>query len=389
MDFLEKATSIEDQIIAWRREIHKHPELGFEEVKTAKLVYEALNEMGVEAQSGVGRTGVVARIGNGNGLKIGIRADMDALPLQETVDLEFASEVPDKMHACGHDTHTAMLLGVAKILNDMDIDGEIRLLFQPSEERWDADGVSGATAMIADNALDELDAVIALHIDSMSPVGIVEVNEGPASAAADTFTATIFGEGCHGASPHTGLDPIWLSAQVINAIQAIRSRRTDPTTGSVISLGYIHAGEAGNVIPDKVEFRGTVRTFDEDIREQVHAELETAFALVRNFGGDYELNISKGYPPMHNDPEVARLMREVASGIVGEENTSIGTPGMYGEDFSYMQRSSRGAMMMLGARYDELNRPHHSPIFAVREDAFKYGTAILAETAVKLLQSDS
>ncbi|MEL6306776.1 MAG: amidohydrolase, partial [Chloroflexota bacterium] len=239
MDFLEKATSIEDQIIAWRREIHKHPELGFEEVKTAKLVYEALNEMGVEAQSGVGRTGVVARIGNGNGRKIGIRADMDALPLQETVDLEFASEVPDKMHACGHDTHTAMLLGVAKILNDMDIDGEIRLLFQPSEERWDADGVSGATAMIADNALDELDAVIALHIDSMTPVGVVEVNEGPASAAADTFTATIFGEGCHGASPHTGLDPIWLSAQVINAIQAIRSRRTDPTTGSVISLGYI------------------------------------------------------------------------------------------------------------------------------------------------------
>lgn len=386
MDFLEKATEIEDEIIAWRRAIHANPELGFEEFKTAQLVLDALTEMGVEAQAGVGETGVVARIGNGEGRKIGIRADMDALPLQEDMDLPFKSTVPNKMHACGHDAHTAMLLGVAKVLNAVpDFNGEIRLLFQPSEERWREDGISGASAMINDEALEDLDAVIALHVDSLTPVGQASVNEGSASAAADMFYATIYGEGCHGASPHTGLDPIWLAAQVINAIQAIRARRTDPTKGSVISLGAINAGKAPNIIPDKVTLNGTIRTFDEDIREQIWEELETAFALVKNFGGDYELKIDKGYPPMWNDPEVAATMRQVAKDYLGEDNADVGTPGMYGEDFSLMQKKAPGAMISLGARYDDLHRPHHSPIFALGEDSFKYGTAILAATAVKLL----
>ena len=198
MDFLEKATEIEDQIIAWRRDIHANPELGFEETRTANVVAQTLREMGVEVEVGVGRTGVVARLGNGQGPKIGIRADMDALPIQEEVDLAFKSTVPGKMHACGHDAHTAMLLGAARILHDMDIDGEVRLLFQPSEEKWDADGVSGATAMISDNALEELDKVIALHVDSTMPVGEIAIGEGYVLAAVDTFEATIKGEGTHG-----------------------------------------------------------------------------------------------------------------------------------------------------------------------------------------------
>jgi amidohydrolase len=388
MDFLEKAKAIEGQIIAWRREIHANPELGFEETKTANLVVEALREMGVEAQAGVGRTGVVARIGNGEGRKIGIRADMDALPIQETVDVDFKSTVSGKMHACGHDAHTAMLLGVAKLLNSMNIDGEIRLLFQPSEERWDDDGISGATAMISDKALEELDAVIALHVDSLAPVGEIKVTDGFALAAVDTFHATIIGEGCHGASPHTGLDPIWMSAQVVNAIQAIRSRRTDPTSASVVTIGAIHGGSATNIIPDTVDMMGTIRSYDEEIRNQLHEELEKAFAITKIFGGDYKLKIQRGYPALYNDVEVAALLREVSTGYVGEDNAKVGTAKMGAEDFAYMTQKAPGAMLFLGAKYDEQHRPHHSPIFAISEESFKYGTAIMAETAMRLLKQN-
>lgn len=387
-DFLEKATEIEENIIAWRREIHKNPELGFEELKTANLVAKTLNDMGVEAEVGIGRTGVVARLGDGNGRKIGIRADMDALPIQEDMDLEFRSQVDGKMHACGHDAHTAMLLGVAQILHDMpDLSGEIRLLFQPSEERWDEDGTSGATAMIDDSALEELDHVIALHVDSTLPVGEVKVGDGYVLAAVDTFEATIFGEGTHGASPHQGVDPIWIQSQVISALQGVRSRQTDPTTASVITVGSIHGGSATNIVPDKVEFLGTIRSFSEETREQLHAGLEQCFQIAKTLGGDYELKISRGYPALYNDPSVAALLRDISEQHIGSENTHIATPKMGAEDFAYMTQKAPGAMLFLGAKYDEQHRPHHSPIFAISEDSFKYGTAILAETAIRLLQS--
>jgi len=387
-NFLEKAQEIEHNIISWRREIHKNPELGFEEIQTANLVAKTLTDMGIEAEVGVGRTGVVARIGDGNGKKIGIRADMDALPIQEAVDLEFKSEVAGKMHACGHDAHTAMLLGVAQLLHDMpDLSGEIRLLFQPSEERWDDDGISGATAMIDDSALEELDHVIALHVDSTEPVGNIKVGNGYVLAAVDSFYATIFGEGTHGASPHMGVDPIWIQAQVISALQGVRARQTDPTSASVITVGSVHAGSAPNIIPDKVEITGTIRSFSEDIREQLHSGLKQAFEISKVWGGDYELNISRGYPALYNDPSIAGIMRDISAQHVGKENTHIAVPKMGAEDFSYMAQKAPGAMLFLGAKYDEQHRPHHSPIFAINEDSFKYGTAILAETAVRLMQS--
>lgn len=389
MNYLELARQHETQIIAWRRDIHQHPELGFEEKRTASLVANALRDMGIEIETGIGRTGVVAHIGNGNGRKIGIRADMDALPIQETVDLPFASKIPGKMHACGHDAHTAILLGVASILQSIpEIDGEIRLLFQPSEERWEADGTSGATAMIADHAMDDLDAVIALHVNSLLPVGQIEVTDGMALAAVDTFTATVFGTGCHGATPHVGVDPIWIAAQVINAIQSIRSRRTNPTSASVVTIGSIHAGSAPNVIPDQVTFSGTIRSFEASIREQIHAELDRAFSIAKTLGGDYTLDINHGYPSLHNDPKIASLMREVSAGYLGGENATVGKPMMGGEDFAYMAQKVPGAMLTLGARYDDVHRPHHSPIFALGEDSFKYGSAILAESAIRLLQQD-
>ncbi|GAB4517926.1 MAG: M20 family metallopeptidase [Anaerolineae bacterium] len=389
MQLLEQARQMEDQLVAWRREIHMHPELGFEETRTARLVADTLRSMGIETEVGVGITGVVARIGDGSaGPRIGIRADMDALPLDEANDVPYKSQTPGVMHACGHDAHTAILMGVAKLLNEMPDRpaGEIRLLFQPSEERWDKELKSGATRMIEDKALEGLDAVIALHVASDSPSGQVEVGPGYVLAAVDSFHATIHGIGCHGAMPHTGIDPIFISAQVINAIQGIRSRRLDPTRGSVVTIGSIHGGTADNIIPASVKFGGTIRSFDEETRSKIHEELDRAFSLARTLGGDYELTIERGYPALYNDPTITENLRTVATEAIGEGQVIQGTPMMGAEDFAYMAQAAPGAMFMLGAKLDDMHRPHHSPIFDIDEKAMPVGAAVLAETAVRLLR---
>ena len=390
MDFLAAARALQPQIVEWRRAIHQNPELGFEEEETAALVARHLNALGLETQTGVGRTGVVARIegsASGSGRRVGIRADMDALPLQEVNDVPYASQVPGVMHACGHDAHTAMLLAVATLFaqSDEPPPGEIRFLFQPSEERAGDDGISGATAMLDDGAIEGLDAVIALHVSSENDAGTFRVGSGYVMAAVDSFDARIIGRGCHGASPHSGLDPFWMLAQVINAIQAIRSRRLDPTSPSVISLGAVHAGSAHNVIPNEVDLNGTIRSFDEEVRASLHEQLEQALAITRAFGGDYELKIHPGYPATYNDPAVAEVIRSVAEKAVGAENMRPDKPIMGAEDFSYMTQKAPGAMVHLGARYDDQTRPHHSPIFNINEDCLHIGSAVMAETAWRLL----
>ncbi|HRX02069.1 MAG TPA: amidohydrolase, partial [Anaerolineae bacterium] len=222
---LKEAQAIKPQLVAWRRAIHSHPELGFDVYRTADLVAKALAEMGVEARVGVGKTGVVGYLGNGGGPVIGIRADMDALPILEENNVAYASEISGYMHACGHDAHTAMLLGVARLLHDKDISGQVRLLFQPSEEDADEHGISGAPAMISDGALDGVDAVIALHVNGTVDVGNMRADDGWVGAAVDTFRGHVIGRGGHAAYPHEALDPIWLSSQVLNALYAIPSRR--------------------------------------------------------------------------------------------------------------------------------------------------------------------
>jgi len=387
---LDNAKKIKDQLISWRRDFHMHPELGFEETRTAGIVAETLKDMGIRVETEVGKTGVVGHLGEGSPV-VGIRADMDALPLQEANDVPYASKNPGVMHACGHDAHTAILLGVARILSEMPDrpPGEIRFLFQPSEEDWDEELKSGATRMIEDGALEGLDAVIALHVDDSIPTGQIEINGGNASAAVDSFQATIIGQGGHGAYPHETVDPTFILAQVINAIHGIRARRINPIDSAVISIGAIHAGHTSNVIPDSVEMMGTIRSFDTAVREQLSEELEKAFALTRAFGGNYTLTIEKGFPSMYNDPEVVELICQAASEMLGEDKVAPSYAEMGAEDFSYMSQLAPGAMFWLGVNIDDTPRPAHSPTFDINEDALPIGAALLAEVACRLLMSPS
>lgn len=383
---LEKAQSLEDELVALRRDIHAHPELGFQEFRTAALVADTLQELGIEVETGVGRTGVIGRLGSGTGPTIAIRADMDALPILEKNKADYTSQNEGVMHACGHDAHTAMLLGAAHLLKQSLAEdawqGNVRLLFQPSEEAFDAQGVSGATAMIDDGALDGVDAVIALHVASHRPAGELFFNDGYALANVDSFEAWLRGNGGHGAYPHQGVDPLFMLSAILPLIYGIPSRRIDPLRPSVLSIGQISGGAAPNVIPKEVYLQGTIRSHEAEVREQLWAELENAFAVSRQLGGDYALTIHKGYPAMFNNETVNGWLRDVALGLAGESAVIEGEFGMGAEDFAYMTQKAPGAMFMLGAAIeDNLVRHHHTDIFDINEVVLPLGTAVLAETA--------
>jgi amidohydrolase len=379
---LARAQAIREQIVEWRRTIHRHPELGFEEHRTAELVARALGDMGVRVRTGVGRTGVVGFLGKGGGPTIAIRADMDALPILEENRVDYVSQVPGLMHACGHDAHVAMALGVAALLKPLDLPGEVRLLFQPSEEKEDDEGVSGAPRMVADAALDGVDAVIAQHVDGALNAGTVKVGDGYVNAAVDSFAAHVVGHGGHGAYPQQTHDPIWMTSFVLNALYAIPSRRVAPLEPCVVSVGIIRGGTANNVIPESVYLEGTLRSFDARVREQLIAEVEAALAIVRSLGGDYRLEIRRGYAPTHNDPTVAGWMRRVASDLLGSENVGSEQKSMGAEDFGHMSQVVIGAIMRLGIRSPGGPPRHiHSATFDLDEDALPVGTAVLAEAA--------
>lgn len=383
---LQRAKLIADELVRLRRNIHQFPELSFQEFRTAALVADTLGEIGgYEVKTGVGKTGVVAQIGTGDGPTIAIRADMDALPILEKNEVEYRSQNNGVMHACGHDAHTAMLLGVAHLLKQSYAEdkwqGNVRLLFQPAEEAFDENSISGATAMIQDGALENVDAVIALHVASDQPSGLLRFQDGYNGAAVDSFDAWIYGDGAHGAYPHTGSDPLYMLGPILTALYAIPSRRVDPLEPCVVSLGQIHGGSTSNVIPNVVHLQGTLRSQAKHVGDQLIAEVENALKLSELMGGRYKLEVTRGYPCTYNDPQVNQWMRQVTSNLIGEEAIVESPMGMGAEDFSYMTELAKGAMFMLGAALDGPPRHHHTEIFDIDEQVLPVGTAVLAETA--------
>lgn len=385
-DILAQATDLKQQLITWRREFHQYPELGFEEIRTAFRIAEELNNLGFRVRTGVGGTGVVGEIGSGKPI-VAIRADMDALPIEETNPILYRSKAPGRMHACGHDAHTAIALGVAKLLANERINGVIRLLFQPAEEVTGKDGLSGAPRMIAEGAMEGVEAIFALHVDPALKTGDIGLIPGVASAGVDTFFATIRGIGGHGAMPHKTIDPILLSGHVILAIHSIVSRRIYPFDPAVISIGSIRGGEADNVIPDSVEIKGTIRYMDYSVQISLHKELERALSICRALGGEFELRVETGYPPVYNNPTMVEFIQRVARELLGEDHVHPNQIQMGAEDFSFLAAQAPGAIISLGCKIDRDERILHSSNFDIDENCLPIGTALLTNAILSYLHN--
>jgi len=384
---IKQAHAISEELIEWRRDFHMHPEIAFDLHRTAGIVADELEKMGYRVQRGVGKTGVVAEIGEG-GKVVAIRADMDALPIFELNETDYVSQNAGKMHACGHDSHTAMALGTAKILANEKFTGRVRFLFQPCEETADEEGLSGAQRMYAEGATKGVDYVIAQHVDPSHPVGTITINEGPSGGGVTSWKATIYGKGGHGAYPHASNDPFVMLAHVIMGINSIISRRLDPFEPAVISIGAVNGGFAENVIPDKVEMMGTIRFTSLDIEKQIRAELTKVFEIVNVLGGEYKLDFLFGGMPIINDKFVSETIASVGKDLLGEGNVLPMDKTLGAEDFPEFLRDAPGAMYMLGVRIEDrpLYELHH-PKFDLDERALSIGTAILAETALRFLKS--
>jgi amidohydrolase len=385
---LNRAKELQDKLIGYRHDFHKFPEVGFQEYRTSSKVAEFLTTIGCRVRQNVGKTGVVGELGQGLPI-VAIRADMDALPLHEDNHTEYTSQNPGIMHACGHDAHTAILLGVAELLaNKETLPGTVRFLFQPAEEVADDEGISGAPRMIQDGAMEGgVGMVLALHVSSHVPVGQISIGVGPSSGGVDTFRASILGLGGHGARPHETVDPIYLSAYVILALNGIISRKLNPYDPAVVSIGSIHAGIAENVIPNRVDILGTIRYTQHKVQEQIHSEIKKACEVAKTLGGDYSLKIELGTPPMINDEKVVNLIKRTAIDLIGSENILPPQEGLGAEDFGCFSELAPGAMFILGSKVEGDEREHHNSRFDVNDQCLSYGAAILAETTMRFLRN--
>ena len=386
MDFLAQARGIEPEIIRTRRRLHQHPELAYREVETSKFVAGRLESMGIEVRRGVGGTGVVGiLVGGKKGRVVALRADMDALPVQEMADVGFRSRVDGVMHACGHDTHMAMLLGAARLLsgNRRGLCGTVKFLFQPAEEHG---GRGGAMPMIEDGAMEDpkVDFVFGLHIEATRRSGEFGMKEGAIAAAPDTFRVKIVGKGGHGSAPHETVDPIYVAAHVILALQGISARMIDPVRPFVISVGAVHSGTKENIIPDVATLEGTIRTLDEATRKLAKRKVrEVVKGVCRSFGASAEVDFEKdAYPVTVNDPKATegaiRVLRRLRGTKVRRVEAMLG-----GEDFSRFLQKAPGTFYFLGSRNPEKGCvfPNHSSKFKVDEAVLKLGAASLAMLA--------
>ena len=386
---LKQSHAISEELIEWRRDFHMHPEIGFDLHRTSKIVADELEKMGYRVRRGVGKTGVVAEMGEGGKL-IAIRADMDALPILEQNEVEYVSQTPGSMHACGHDSHTAMALGAAMLLAKEKLPGRVRFLFQPCEETADEEGKSGAQRMSAEGAMDGVDYVIAQHVDPASPVGTIGINAGPNSGGVDTWYATIKGIGGHGAHPDKTIDPYYLMAHVIIALNAIVSRRINPFEPAVVSIGTVTGGFTENVIPESVRITGTLRFTDMNVHKQIREEMKRAFEIAKTLGGDYELRFDYGGPPMINDKLVSDVIEKTGKDLLGDENVHEIQKTLGAEDFGEFMKHAPGAMFTLGtqkAGHEEYLL--HHPKFDIDERALPIGTAVLVETTLRFLRDEA
>ena len=392
-EILERAKAIHEDIRTWRRTIHRYPELTFTEQRTAGLVNSVLVDLGIETETEVAKTGVVGHIRGGAGPLVGLRADMDALPILEVNGTEFDSTRPGIMHACGHDAHTAMLLGAATILKGLadqgQLPGSIRLLFQPSEEAQDDEGKSGGMRMVEEGALNGVDAVFGIHVDAHHDVGHVATRPGPMLAAADMFEIVIHGSGGHAARPQSTVDPIALSAHVIHAVQQVISRRLDPTEHGVVTIGTIHGGTVNNVIPDTVTMTGTIRSFTPESRQLLRSELKCAARIVEPLGGRAEVTIFPGYPPTVNNPQATAHMVATMQEMLGQDHVNESELIMGAEDFSYMAQAAPGCFLRLGVHNPAWAEfyPVHRADFRMDEDALPIGSAALALAALRWMET--
>jgi len=383
---LKQSHAISEELIEWRRDFHMHPEIGFELHRTSKIVADELEKMGYRVKRNVGKTGVVAEMGEG-GKMVAIRADMDALPILEMNETEYISQNKGAMHACGHDSHTAMALGAALLLSKEKLPGRVRFLFQPCEETVDSEGKSGAQRMSDEGAMEGVDYIIAQHVDPTKPVGTIGINAGPSSGGVDSWHAVIKGKGGHGAHPDKTVDPFYLMAHVIIALNAIISRRINPFEPAVVSIGSISGGFTENVIPETVKITGTLRYTNEAVHQQIHAEIERAFDIVKALGGDYEIRYDLGGPPMINDKLVSEMIEKTGKDLLGEGNVGEIEKTLGAEDFGEFMKHAPGAMYTLGTQ----KKGHedyllHHPKFDLDERALPIGTAMLAETAKRFLE---
>ncbi|CAO3350743.1 M20 aminoacylase family protein [Azospirillum palustre] len=351
MPINNRIAAFQDDMTAWRRDIHAHPELGFEEKRTSDIVATKLAEFGIAVHRGLGGTGVVGTLtglGTGSGRTIGLRADMDALPMPEANDFDHASRHAGKMHACGHDGHTAMLLGAARYLAETrNFDGTVHFIFQPAEE-----GLGGAKRMIDDGLFQQFDCeqVYGLHNWPELPAGRIAVHPGPVMAAANQFEIQVTGHGAHAAMPHRGIDPVLVSAHIVTAAQSLVSRGTNPAESAVVSITVVEAGTAANVIPDSARMRGTMRTFSEENHSRIQEQFgRLVTSIAEGLGATAELRFRPGYPATVNSEPEACIAAAAAAKVVGEENVVWAPdPTMAAEDFGYMLKERPGAYIWLG-----------------------------------------
>lgn len=375
------------KMIEWRRHFHQHPELSFQEVNTPEKIAQLLTKFGLEVKRNIGGRGVIGVVkGDKPGKTVALRADFDALPIQDEKDVPYKSTVPGVMHACGHDAHTATLLGIASVLSQykQNIAGNIVFIHQFAEEL----APGGAKPMIEDGCLEGVDVIFGTHLWSEFPVGTIAYRKGYIMAASDRFEIEIQGKGGHGAMPHQTLDSVVIGSQLVQTMQQLVSRRIDPLKPAVVTVGSFHAGNTFNVIADKAVLEGTVRTLDEETRDQLQKEIEQVVqSTCQTFGATYRYQYHHGYPPVYNHSQETEFMVQIASEVVGSENVFETSPLMIGEDFAFYLQHVPGTFFFTGARNEQKNAvfPHHHPHFDIDEQAMLIAAKTLTSAALSYL----